>query len=136
LEARSRMLSLTDKHLRWLGERDDIPQLLAASDVLISCSDNEPFGRVVAEAGAGGIPVVSTDSGGKAEIIEDGVTGLLTPPRDTQLMADACVTLLKDQRRRGKMGAAARKRIELLFDVRRTADELSSLLEGVAVNGS
>ena len=67
---------------RWLGERDDVPAILAAVDVLLVPSWAEPFGRVVVEGMAMGCLVAATSVGGPAEIIEDGVDGLLLAPRD------------------------------------------------------
>ncbi len=117
--------------LRFLGERDDVPALMAASDLLVSCSENEPFGRVLAEAGAAGLPVVSTRSGGKAEIVDDGTTGFLTAQGDVPELTAACARLLKDAALREKFGAAARERVEKLFDVHRTAGEVAQLFETI-----
>jgi glycosyltransferase involved in cell wall biosynthesis len=126
-------LCLHDQVFRVLKERDDIPELMAAADVLISCSENEPFGRVVAEAGAAGLPVVATQSGGKAEIIEDKVTGLLCDTDDVQGLVEATLQLLGDARLRQEMGNMARWRVERLYDVRRTAAELAQLFEQVVM---
>jgi glycosyltransferase involved in cell wall biosynthesis len=131
LTVHAQALGLDQNSLRFLGECDDVPELMTASDVVVSCSENEPFGRVVAEAGAAGIPVVSTRSGGKVDILEDGVTGLLVEQGDTMAMADACVRLLNDAELRKKFGAAARLRVEKLFDVRRTAEDVTQLFERI-----
>jgi polysaccharide biosynthesis protein PelF len=117
--------------VRLLGQRDDMPELLAAADVFVSCSGPEPFGRVLVEAGAAGLPVVTTASGAKAEIVEDGVTGVLTEPT-AEAVAAACEKLLRDPARRARMGAAARARVSRRFDVRRTAAEMAALYEAVA----
>ena len=118
--------------LRLLEQREDIPELLAAADLLVSCSENEPFGRVLAEAGAAGLPVVSTRSGAKSEIVEDNATGVLTEPGLAGPIAAACAGLLADQPRRAEMGRLARARVEKYFDVRRAAAELAALFETVA----
>src|SRR6185295_18576369 len=102
-----------------LQQRDDVPDLLAAADVLVSPSDNEPFGRVLAEAGAAGVPVVATQSGAKEEIVEDGETGYLTPPGDAKALAEATLKLLRAPQQREAMGASARVRVAKLFGVRR-----------------
>jgi L-malate glycosyltransferase len=99
--------------------------------LLISCSENEPFGRVVAEAGAAGLPVVATRAGGKAEIIEDHVTGLLCDIDDVDAIAEATLHLLSDAHLRTEMGRMARWRVERLFDVKRTAAELMILFEQI-----
>jgi glycosyltransferase involved in cell wall biosynthesis len=116
--------------LQLLGERDDLPALLAAADVFVSCSHNEPFGRVLVEAGAAGVPVVAVNSGAKAEIIEHGVTGLLTEPT-AEALAAACEKLLAGAPLRAQMAAAARERVTRLFDVRRAAEEMAGVWRGV-----
>lgn len=131
LRARARRLALNADALQVLHERDDVPELMAAADVFVSCSENEPFGRVLAEAGAAGLPVVSTRSGGKPEIVEDNVTGVLTEPGDVQALAAACLRLLGDPVLRREMGRAARQHVEARFDVRRTAREIAALCEAI-----
>ncbi|HEY3320473.1 MAG TPA: glycosyltransferase family 4 protein [Planctomycetota bacterium] len=129
LREQARKLALGPSALKVLHQREDVPELMCAADVLASCSENEPFGRVLAEAGAAGLPVVSTNSGAKSEIVDDHVTGLLTAPGDVGAMASACATLLRDRELRAEMGRAARERVERLYDVRRTANELTMLFE-------
>jgi len=102
----------------FLGARDDVPEILAAIDVLIHCpTAPEPFGRVVAEAMAAGRPVVAANAGGTPEIVEHDVTGLLVPPGDVRGFADAVQRLLADPALRHSLGAAARRRAEALFAV-------------------
>ena len=132
LESRMDALNLGDGALLVLQQRDDVPDLLAAADVLVSPSEKEPFGRVLAEAGASGVPVVSSNSGGKTEIVKDGETGRLVPPGDAKVLAAACLDLLEDHEKRVHMGANAIVRIAELFDIRRTANELADLFEEVA----
>ncbi len=116
------------------GEREDIEALYAALDVVIVPSRREGFGRVAAEAGAAGKPVVATAVGGLPEIIADGETGILVPPRNPAAMAAAVIGLLRDGDLRRAMGGKARKRVGDFFDIRRTAAETEnlylSLLEG------
>jgi len=131
LHALARHLALRPEALKVLDEREDVPELMMAADVFVSCSENEPFGRVLAEAGASGLPVVSTRSGGKPEIIEDNVTGILTATGDAEALAAACTRLLSDPVLRRQMGGAAHKRVTALFDVRRTACELAALYESI-----
>lgn len=98
-----------DGAVRFLGEREDVPQLLAALDLLLVPSWSEPFGRSIIEAMAMGTPVLATDAGGPPEILDDGVTGRLLPPRDAQAWADAAHALLTDDAGRAAMGASARE---------------------------
>ncbi len=103
----------------FLGGRDDIPEVLAALDVLVHCpTAPEPFGRVLAEAMAVGRPVIAAACGGIPEIVRDGETGYLVAPRDIGAFAAAIVRLLGRPELRAQFGAAGRRRAEALFDVR------------------
>ncbi|HEY2637331.1 MAG TPA: glycosyltransferase family 4 protein, partial [Solirubrobacteraceae bacterium] len=100
-------LGLTEAVAFW-GERDDVPAILAALDVALVPSWDEPLGRSVLEAMAMGRPVVATAVGGPAELIEDGVTGRLVAPRDPRRWAAVIAELLGDPTGRERLGAAAR----------------------------
>lgn len=79
------------------GGRDDIPDILALSTVVIHASTlPEPFGRTFLEGMAAGRPVIASKEGGPLDVIEDGVDGLLIPPRDPKLLADAILRILDD----------------------------------------
>jgi glycosyltransferase involved in cell wall biosynthesis len=93
-----------------LGERDDVPRLLRAVDVLLVPSWEEPFGRSVVEAMAMGVPVVATSAGGPAEVVRHGEEGLLVPPRDPDRWARAVATLVERPELRGDMGRKGRRR--------------------------
>jgi glycosyltransferase involved in cell wall biosynthesis len=95
------------KAVHFLGEREDIPEILSALDVLLVPSWREPFGRSVIEAMAMRVPVVATDVGGPAELITQGVDGLLLPPRNPSLWAREVGGLLGQPRRRIEMGRRA-----------------------------
>jgi len=100
------------------GHRSDVPRLMRALTVLVhSSSEPEPFGRVIIEGMAVGLPVVATRAGAVPEIIEDGVSGILVPPRDPNAMAEAVISLLRDPQRVSSIGKAARRRVEELFTV-------------------
>ena len=102
-----------------LGERGDVPALLARSDVFALSTLSEGMPISVLEAMAAGLPVVATAVGGIPEIVVDGETGLLVPPQDDQALAAALRRLLADRELRHRMGAAGRARAERLFDVAR-----------------
>ena len=82
-----------------LGERSDVPELLAALDLFVLASHSEGTPTVVMEAMAAGLPVVVTRVGGTAEIVEDGIDGLLVPPSDPMQIAAATGSLLDDPER-------------------------------------
>jgi glycosyltransferase involved in cell wall biosynthesis len=95
-----------------LGERADVPAIMGALDALLVPSWEEPFGRVVIEAMALGLPVVATSVGGPAEIISDDVDGILLAPRDPERWAGAIVGLADSRALRRRLGDAAVRRAE------------------------
>jgi L-malate glycosyltransferase len=101
----------------WLGERDDVPELVRALDVLLLPSWEEPFGRALIEAMALAVPVVSTNVGGPPEIIEEGREGYLVPPRDPAAWAAAILRIAESGARAEEMGRAGRRRVQEAFTV-------------------
>jgi len=93
----------------FLGEREDVPNILRALDLLLVPSWQEPFGRSIVEAMAMGVPVIATRVGGPAEIITDGVDGVLLPSREPVRWAAAAAALLDAPGRLEAMGAVARR---------------------------
>lgn len=102
--------------VRFTGFRRDIPELLAASDVVVhSSSEPEPLGRVVLEAMAAARPLVATAAGGVLDLVADGDTGLLVPLADPTGMADAIERLLAAPDRARQMGRSARNHVRRHF---------------------
>jgi glycosyltransferase involved in cell wall biosynthesis len=93
-----------------LGYRLDVPDVLASFDVAVCCSDFEGGPLSVMEYMDAGLPIVATDVGGLPELIEDGVSGLLVPPRDPAALAGAIEALLEDQTKAERLGREARER--------------------------
>ncbi len=93
----------------FLGQRDDVPEIMRALDLLLVPSWEEPFGMVVIEAMALGTPVLATEVGGPAEIIEDGRNGRLVPPGRPELWAKAAEDLLSDSALLERMGEEGRR---------------------------
>ncbi|MBI3321474.1 MAG: lipopolysaccharide heptosyltransferase II [Candidatus Omnitrophica bacterium] len=99
--------------VEWLGIRHDIPAVIASMDLLIVPSTYpESFGRSVIEAQAVGRPVVASRVGALAELIEDGRSGLLVPPRDPQALAEAIGRFINDPALRQRCVEAGRQRVE------------------------
>ena len=114
-------LGMADR-IVFTGFRDDVLDIVSAMDVMVHASVlPEPFGLVLIEAMAEGRPVVATKGGGVPEVVEDGVTGLLVPPRDVEAMAEAITTILGDRNRAAEMGAAGLKRVSESFTVEEMA---------------
>ena len=115
LQTRAARTGITGR-LRFLGQREDVPALLAAADVF--CQPNlrgEPFGIVFIEAMYAGLPVVSTALGGALEIV-DGSCGRLVPPTDPAALADVLGTLVADPDLRARLGRYGRARARGLSD--------------------
>lgn len=101
-------LGLSDR-VTFAGFRPDIAAELCGLDVLVHASITpEPFGQVLVEGMAAGLPVVASGAGGPTEIVRDGVDGLLYPPGDVQALADVLDRLLDDDALRRRLGANAR----------------------------
>jgi glycosyltransferase involved in cell wall biosynthesis len=121
-------LHLSDS-VRFLGERSDVPDLLATLDILVMSSYSESLPNAILEAMAMGKPVVATNVGGVPELVEEGETGFLVPPRDPKAIADRVLSLCRDSARRLQMGRAARARVESTFAVQ----NVTARLEGIYV---
>jgi len=101
--------------IRYLGFRQDIPQLLALADVAVLPSYREGIPQVLVEAAAMGKPLVATDVPGCGEVVLDGVNGLRVPPRDPEALAEAIIALLADPVLRESLGKASRTLAEERF---------------------
>ena len=91
-----------------LGDRSDVPQLLPAFSIFAMSSISEGYSIALLEACASALPIVATDVGGNAEIVEDGVNGLVVPPNSPDAFAAALERLLADPVRAAQMGRAGR----------------------------
>ena len=131
LRARIAAEGLTERVIL-TGERSDVPACLDAMDVVIHSSIRpEPFGRVLIEAMALSKPLIAPREGGPLEVVVDGETGLLIPPRDPNAMASAIIALLADADRRAAMGSAARARVDAVFDIRHHVATIEGVLDEV-----
>jgi glycosyltransferase involved in cell wall biosynthesis len=131
LRRRAESLGLSGKVV-FTGQRPDVPDLLALADVVAHPSETESFGRAVAEAMAAGKPVVGFRVDAVAELIDDGVTGLLADPFDARDFAAGLLRLLADADLRTQMGQAGRQRVLRLYDLKVNLPATVDLLEHVA----
>ena len=131
LVALSRELMIEDC-VSWLGYRRDLPTLAAASDIAVLSSDNEGTPVSLIEAGASGLPAVSTDVGGVRDVVLNGVTGLLVPATDHERLGAAIASLAADPERRRAMGGRARDHVLSQFSIERLIGDITSLYEELA----
>lgn len=128
LERLTVSLGLRDD-VMFLGERDDIPEILRAVDVLLVPSWEEPFGRTIIEAMAMGVPVVATEVGGPSEIVDAGRNGLLLPPRAPERWAASIASLIGDPVMRAGMSGKARQRVAAQFGVEAHVERVLAVYE-------
>ena len=115
-----------------LGYRTDAPAVIRACDCFVMPSvEREGLPRAVIEAMSQRVPPVVTKVGGMPELVENGVSGLVVPPRDPRALGHALRVLADDVDRRRRMGDAARERIEGPFHIRRTIDATEALYRAV-----
>jgi glycosyltransferase involved in cell wall biosynthesis len=119
-------LRLAD-HVHFTGKRQDVPRLLAATDVFAMPSFEEPFGLVYAEAMAMKRPVVALDNGGTPEVVDHGKSGLLSSPDDLEGLATNLLTLLRDPALRAHMGEYGRQQVERRFSPDRMARDMAAV---------
>lgn len=112
--------------LHWLGFRHDVSKLLNEIDLLVHPAHQEPLGRVLLEASAAGCPIIATDVGGTAEILEHQHSALLVPANDAKSLAIAMQTLYDDPHKRQTLATHARKNIEQNFLIDLAAENLTT----------
>ncbi len=113
------------------AEQDDVLAWWRRATVAVLTSENEGMPVSLLEAAACGVPAVATAVGGIPELVEDGVTGLLTPPGDARGLAAALERVLRDPEAAARLGAAARRRAEERFSLPRQVDRLLALWTGL-----
>lgn len=126
LETLSRELGIVNNVI-FCGHRTDIPEILAGSNILVSASLAEHFGRVIIEAMAMARPVVGTRAGGVPEIVIDGETGILVEPTNSEELARAICSLLTDPERAREMGFAGLNRVRDCFSIEKHTREIEEI---------
>ena len=118
-------------NLRFLGDRKDVPALLAAMDILAWLSRGEGMPHVIAEAGAARLPVIATADNGAMQQITDGVSGLFVPHEAPAAVAAAMLRLLDDAPLRARLGAALRETVETRFSIAAVVPQWQALFDAV-----
>ncbi|HVL88851.1 MAG TPA: glycosyltransferase, partial [Actinomycetota bacterium] len=114
------------------GACDDVPAVLAALDVFVHASVAEPFGIVIVEALAAGVPVVATRGGGVAEIVTDGEDGFLVECGDDEQIAGRVAEILADPALTVRLSNAGRARARAAFTAGRMVEQFTAVLERYA----
>lgn len=111
-----------------VGERDDIPAILAASDIFVlPTSYREGIPRVLLEAASMGLPIIASNSPGCREAVEHGINGLLVQPCDSDALAHAILLLAEEPSLRRQLGRGSRLRAVAQFDLSKVAKEIHSV---------
>jgi len=118
-------------HVIFVGYRRDVLRILSRIDIFALATLWEGLSMVILEAMMMAKPVVTTSVMGNPEVVVDGVTGFMVPPRDPESLADRILKLLRDEALRRQMGAAGRRRIEEKFTIERMVSETERLYEGL-----
>jgi glycosyltransferase involved in cell wall biosynthesis len=117
------------EYIRFLGLRQDIPDIISLFDIYVQPSLAEAFSISITEAMSMGVPCIVTDVGGNREIIGDDGCGILVPPRNPDALKDAIIKLAHDTNLRKRMGKAAAERIYKEFSPQRYIHSLEELYD-------
>jgi len=132
LYALARQLKISDR-VFFLGYREDVQPFLALADVVVLPSaDRESFGVAIAEAMSMEKPVVASDVGGVHELVEQGKSGFLVPPRDAQAIADHVLKLLKNPALAAEFGAHGREIVLARFTLQALVKKIGALFDRLA----
>lgn len=123
LEGQVAQLGLQN-NFRWIRDLDATEKILPAFDLLLHPPLHEPFGRIICEAAACGVPVVAADSGGPSSIIRSGVTGVLVRDGDPAALAREALALLAAPDKAASLAAAGRRRVQEQFTTRHVCEQL------------
>jgi len=123
-----------EKHVFLVGFRPDILSVHKGFDIFVMSSVTEGLGTSLLDAMACGKPIVATTAGGMPEVVADGRTGILVPPRDHAAMAEALIRLLSDAALRAEMGAAGVARARARFSAERMVQDTLDVYKRVALH--
>jgi len=116
----------------WTGHRDDVAEILAALDLFVLPSLEESLPLTILEAMACGLPVVATAVSGIPEVVRQNETGILVPPRDSDALADAIISLLGDPERRRQFGQAGQRVVKTHHSIETQVTAIEQALARVA----
>lgn len=123
-------------YVRFTGFREDVDEICCAADLLLLCSENEPFGRVIIEAMAQGTPVIATKGGGVTEIIQHGRSGLLYSTANTRELVQCITELHRNELQYRQMSQASMERINEHFSIEQAAAKTEQIYMRLINGGS
>jgi len=122
-----------DQRVQFLGFRTDLSELIALADMQVHPSDSEGVPLAICEGMAAGLPIVATRVGGLAEVIQDGVSGVLIEKRAPRQCADAILGLIDDPLRRTTLGREAARFIEDQYSLKSATLRVEKVYEELAM---
>ncbi len=128
MENKIKELSLS-RNVILRGATNDAPGALSALDIFVLPSLNEGMGRCLLEAMALSKPIIATDVGGVSEIVENGVNGILVPPKDPDALAQAIISLLGNKARADGMGKSGKGKLNRFFSAQAMVEKIEALYE-------
>ena len=131
LEACKRMVSPGEQSIRFLGQRDNVEELVQQIDIGVLCTFTEGISNSVMEYMAAGKPVVVTDGGGTSELVVNGEQGFLVPSSNPTAVAEKIDLLLSDPVKARQMGSAGRRRLMESFSLVQLAENTLKMYEAV-----
>jgi glycosyltransferase involved in cell wall biosynthesis len=134
LRERVRRLGIEDV-LRMPGFRDDVQRFYELADLSVLTSLSEGLSITILESMRHGVPVVATRVGGNPELVREGRTGFLVPPRDTERFSAAVVQLLRDRALRERFGAEAKSVVRRDFTLERVVESYAEIYRAVLAGG-
>ena len=130
LKQKSRILSITDNTI-FLGERHDVPELLATFDLFVLPSLTEGISLTLLEAMSAGLPIVATNVGGNPEIVIDNKSGMIVPPQNINSMANAIIRIMSDKDTAKQMGLAGKIRAQERFSIEAMVSQYEQLYRDI-----
>jgi glycosyltransferase involved in cell wall biosynthesis len=111
----------------FLGRRNDVPVILACCDIAVLPSQAEGLPNAVLEYLAAGLPAIASNVGGSAEVIQDGVSGLLVPPGDSGALASALLKVLRDPDLPRRLAAGGQEHVRKNFSFEHMIEQVDNL---------
>ena len=121
-----------EKNVVFLGQREDVPELLSVLDIFVMPSLNEGMGRAIVEAMASEKPVIASNVGGIPDVVDDKATGILVPSKSPEALSNAITYLMKNPEIASKMGQEGKKKAVKNLGINSMIEQIENLYEELA----